>query len=176
MNVISTTTGCERTLNTSTNTNTSGSSKSTTCPSGTHFATSCIIVGLLKVVWLRIRASILYLCTKWIHHHKISIIWQRRTLNFCDGSWRSKKDLNMRWHSDWISGILVTQEPDTGTKRWAYLELEMKNSRVNGEVEAYFVCVMPDRFTFCTCVVTSCTGSIGSLHEMKITTCMTISC
>jgi hypothetical protein len=46
---------------------------------------------------------------------------------------------------------------------------DVRNRHVNGEVEAYFVCVMPDRFTFWTCVVTSFTGSTGSLHEMKIT-------
>ena len=41
--------------------------------------------------------------------------------------------------------------------------------------DAYFVCVMPERFTFCICVMTSLTGSTGGLHEIKMTGCTKIS-
>jgi len=162
------------TLNTSTNTNTSGSTRSTVCTSGTQLAISWMIVGRLNVLWFRIRASILYLWRENQYTHYPELLLVRLTRNFCDGSCASKKDLNMRWHSECISGTLAVHEADTGTKRWVYLELDVdtidrqfRSAGVNDE--AHFVWVTPNCFTFCTCVVTSLTGSTGGLHEINIT-------
>jgi hypothetical protein len=179
--VTSTTVTYELTLNTSTNTNTSGLPKSTVCPCGTQPAIAWIRVGLLKVVWLRIRASILYLWHSLRHRPELWLVGRGLTRNFCNGSWTSKKDSNMRWHSDSISKIFAAHEPDTGIKRWVYLELDAEthdrqSCAVNVDDDAYLVRVMPECFTFCTCVVTSFTGSTGGLHEMKTTKVYEISC